>query len=351
MTISEQVARALLATGETLRAYLRNETVLGMFDFRDRINERVQQAETMNPWFTRQNILMSLRAWGDVLQPANFKRWRAMYPALPTRRESRTVAIIMAGNIPMVGFHDLCCCLLAGHNALVKLSGDDQVLIPLLGEMICEAQPELKSRITFTSGTISGFDAVIATGSNNSARYFDHYFSKYPHIIRKNRNSIAVLDGRESFSNLDELCKDIFDYFGLGCRSVSALFVPKGYDFSNFIILFDAWDHVGNHNKYRNNYDYQKSILLINKIPFIDHRNILMVKRDSVQSPMAVLHYIEYDTIEEVKGFVEMNREALQCVVCTNAITEGTTPFGKTQQPALWDYADGVDTMAFLLAL
>ncbi|MFO7723896.1 MAG: acyl-CoA reductase [Bacteroidales bacterium] len=351
MVKSEMVSEALLLAGETLRAFLRNETVLGMFDFRDRIDERVQLAEAMNPWFTRQNILMSFKAWGEVLQPAAMKRWMGRYPSISDRIDPQTVAVVMAGNIPMVGFHDLCCVLLAGHKAMVKLSGHDEVLIPLLFEIMTEAHPELKNRVVFTTGTISGFDAVIATGSNNSARYFDYYFGKHPHIIRKNRNSIAVLDGRESFSNLDELCRDIFDYFGMGCRSVSALLVPKGYDFSNLIVLFDAWDHIGNHNKYRNNYDYQKSIFIINNLPFIDHRNILLLKNDNIQSPLAVLHYREYDDTSEVKGFIEQNRDTLQCVVCTNAIVENTVQFGKTQEPSLWDYADGVDTMEFLLDL
>jgi hypothetical protein len=351
MKKNERVVEALLSTGETLRAYLRGESVLGMYDFRDRIAESMVRAQAMNPWFTQQNILLSFQAWGEALSPPAMKRWMAMYPELSSAVNPKTVAVVMAGNIPMVGFHDFCCCLLAGHNVLAKLSGDDEVLIPLVAEILCEAAPDLRNRISFTSGTIQNFDAVIATGSNNTARYFDYYFGKYPSIIRRNRNSIAVLDGRESFANLDDLCRDIFGYFGMGCRSVSALFVPRGYDFSNLTILFNAWDHVGNHHKYRNNYDYQKSILLINNTPFIDSRNIMLVGSDAVQSPLGVLHYREYDHIDEVKDFVRINADMLQCVVCNNAIAAGTVVFGKTQQPALWDYADGIDTIEFLMKL
>ncbi len=347
------VIPALLRTGDILRAFSQNKTLGDGFDFTDRILERMQKAEADNPWFTGRFIRKSLRVWGESLTRASIDRWLAPYPGISTIESGRKVkvAVIMPGNIPLAGMHDFICCLLAGHRVIARMSSDDAVLLPLIGDMLVESEPSLKTRMYFSTGQIHGFDAVIATGSDNTARYFNYYFNRLPHIIRKNRNSIAVLDNRESFSNLDELCNDIFDYFGMGCRSVSKLYVPVGYDFTNFTILFDAFDETGNHFRYRNNYDYQKSILLINRTPFIDHRNLILVRNPSLQSPLAVLHYEEYEDIGEVVSFMQENRDDLQCVVCNSDFFGDTVPFGKAQEPALWDYADGVDTLAFLLSL
>lgn len=348
-----KIIDALVITGERLHAFLYNKPAPEGFDFTERINKKINEASTVNPWFTEENIKKSLKVWSNSLKEINIYTWLERYPEIlngPTRSK-RKVAVIMAGNIPLAGFHDFLCVLLAGHKVIAKMSTDDSVLLPLLGEMLIDAEPEIKDIIITTTEQIKDFDAIIATGSNNTSRYFEYYFSKYPNIIRKNRNSLAVLEGTESFSNLDDLCSDIFDYFGMGCRSVSKLFVPKGYDFSALGLLLDAYGSIGDHHKYRNNYDYRKSIFLINKVPFLDYKNILLIKNSSLQSPLAVLHYEEYNSIDDAAQTIESDKMHIQCVVCNSDISDKAVPFGKAQEPRLWDYADGVDTIRFLLSI
>jgi len=345
--------QALKMLGETLAGWRDDQPLSGMYDFRGRIEDRIRAASVGNPWFTDEFVRMSLRSWAEALAPFNIDRWVSMYPLLQQSKPAapKTVAVIMAGNIPMVGLHDLISVLISGHQALVKLSDSDRHLIPLIVEILRESYPELNGRVKFADGFLKAFDAVIATGSDNTFRYFHHYFGKYPHIIRRNRNSMAVLDGRESFANLDDLCYDIFSYFGMGCRSVSKLFVPRGYDFDDLITLFGAWNDVGNHHHYRNNYDYRKSIMMINRIPFIDHPNVLLTENEMLTSPLAVLHYTQYDAISEVKQFVASHAGDIQCIVGNSRISNQMVSFGETQSPALWEYADGVDTLAFLVSL
>lgn len=353
MSEQEKIFAAILTLGKTLDAFLLRKAHPGNFDFTERIAERIMMTEKANAWFTHEFVIKSLKVWASTLTQRNLKTWVAKYPELSEKStiSRKKVAVIMAGNIPLVGMHDFLCCLLTGHSVIAKMSSDDAVLLPLIGDILIDSYPDLKHRMEFTCGQIKGFDAVIATGSDNTAKHFEYYFSGYPHIIRKNRNSIAVLDGNESFSNLDDLCYDIFDYFGMGCRSVSKIFVPKGYDFSNLTMLFDAFDRIGDHHKYKNNYDYQKSVLMINKIPFIDHRNLLLIKNSSLKSPLSVLHCEEYGSQFEVVDFINDNADNLQCVVCNSAIIDKTIPFGNSQSPSLWDYADGIDTVKFLLSL
>jgi hypothetical protein len=346
---------AFTALGQILEDFLQDREFLPEYSgLKEKIRNGMQQAEAANPWFSDMYIRKSFASWSKALRPEKLKRWIAAYPDLENQwgsKPMKTVAVVMAGNIPMVGLHDLLCVLLSGHRVVAKLSSDDAILLPLIGEVLMETEPQLRDRMHFTTGQINAFDAVIATGSDNTARYFEYYFGKYPHIIRKNRNSIAVLDGQESFRELDDLCNDIFDYFGMGCRSVSKIYVPAGYDFSNLTILFDAMDHAGNHHKYRNNYDYQKSVMMINRIPFIDHRNLLLVERESLKSALSVVHYGYYQDIKSLKQQIALIEDQIQCVVCYNKITNSTIPFGKTQDPELWEYADGVDTMLFLASL
>lgn len=348
-----EILKSIVILGDTLRAFLSGESLSGSFDFTERIAGRIKRAEECNPWFTEIYVRKSIKFWADSLTENSLNKWLSRYPQLneDAPANPRKVAVVMAGNIPMVGMHDFLCCLIAGHHVMAKLSSDDAQLIPLMADILVDTYPDLKNRITFTTGLIEGFDAVIATGSDNTSRYFEYYFGKYPNIIRKNRNSIAILDGTESFNNLDDLCYDIFDYFGMGCRSVSKLFVPSGYDFSNLTLLFDAFNEIGNHNKYRNNYDYRKSVLLINRTPFIDHHNLLLVENSSLKSPLAVLHYEEYEKQDYVAAFIGQHRQELQCVVCNNEIVNSTTPFGHAQRPVLWDYADSIDTLQFLFSL
>ena len=249
-----------------------------------------------------------------------------------------------AGNIPFVGFHDFLCMLISGNNYIGKNASDDTLLLPWIAEELIKIEPKFKERISFVE-KLKDMDAVIATGSNNTARYFEYYFSKYPHIIRKNRNAVAVLTGDEPKEELNLLGEDIFRYFGLGCRNVSKLYVPRGYNFNGFFEAMFSYSQVMQHNKYMNNYDYNRAVFLMRQIPFLEN-NFLIIREDaSIPSPISVVHYEFYDEAEKLKENLAEHKEQIQCIVGRDYI-----PFGQGQSPALWDYADGVDTMAFLLS-
>jgi hypothetical protein len=253
----------------------------------------------------------------------------------------------LAGNIPLVGFHDFLSVLITGHKALIKTSSNDQHLLPFLAKYLIAVEPEFADAITFTEGKLEGFDAVIATGSNNTARYFEYYFKDKPAIIRKNRNSAAILTGNESREELVGLGEDIFRYFGLGCRNVSKLFVPQGYDFKNFFEAIYEYKDVIFYDKYANNYDYNKAVFLMSNFKLLDNE-FLTIKEDSgYASPISSVFYEYYDNLDTLKQKLEAEQDQLQCVV-SNKLTENSIPFGQTQKPGLLDYADNVDTIAFL---
>jgi hypothetical protein len=259
----------------------------------------------------------------------------------------------MAGNIPMVGFHDLLAVLLSGNFAVIKLSGDDKHLLPFVTKILCTIEPAYKERIEFREGRLSEIDAVIATGSNNSARYFEYYFGKIPHIIRKNRNSVAVLSGDEPPEELKKLGADIFSYFGLGCRNVSKLFIPKGYDLNLFFNAIFSYQEIINHNKYANNFDYNRAVYLMGKDKegLLENGFLFLVKSLEYASPVAVIFYEYYDDIALVNAKLTSDKEQIQCIVSNIQAIQNRIPFGKAQQPELWDYADNVDTMEFLIGL
>jgi len=252
----------------------------------------------------------------------------------------------------VVGFHDILCVVAAGHIALIKLSSQDQRLIPYLLQKLTELEPGFLGQFEFIE-RLEGFDAIIATGSNNSSRYFEYYFSKVPHIIRKNRNSIAVLSGKETTEQLHALGYDIFSYFGLGCRNVSKLFVPVQYNFSHFFESIQSFETIGNHHKYHNNYDYNKSIYLVNRVPHLDNGFLLLKQDEQSASPLAVLYYEEYRDQNSVKEKLNAICQQIQCVVAAYPLDLSIQQvnFGESQQPKLWNYADGIDTMKFLLSL
>ncbi|MFW6248395.1 MAG: acyl-CoA reductase [Bacteroidota bacterium] len=266
----------------------------------------------------------------------------------------KTVAVIMAGNIPLVGFHDMLCVLISGNRLLGKLSSQDARLPVIITEMIIEIEPEFADNVVMTNQTISDFDAVIATGSNNTSRYFEYYFRKYPHIIRKNRSSIAVLNGNETNTSIELLAHDVFQYFGLGCRNVSKIFVPKNFNIGK---LTDNWQHyekLKRHNKYMNNYDYQKAIMIVNKIPHWDNGFALLTKNPSPSSPLSVIHYEYYEDISLLKKQITQLKNQLQCISTTLKNLTEEVPIvepGKTQIPGPSDYADNIDTMNFLFSL
>lgn len=308
--------------------------------------EEVEKVKNHNGWFTKENIVYAFSQWSTLLTKEELEKWLSNYTI--DINLQKTIAIIMAGNIPLVGFHDLLAVLVTGNKALVKLSSNDKQLTPLLIQFLIEQEPTLADYIKFTTGKISNFDAVIATGSNNTARYFEYYFGKKPNIIRRNRNSVAVLDGNETPEQLHALGEDIFRYFGLGCRSISKLFVPKGYDFDQFFNAIYPYNDIVNHHKYANNYDYNKAVYLMSSFKILDNGFLILKEDESYASPIATLFYEFYENKKELENKLEIDSNKLQCIVA-GGFSKKEIDFGKTQNPSLSDYADGVDTVDFIL--
>lgn len=315
----------------------------------EQFNDIFDKAEQQNSWFTRANVTFAFKSWSEALSKNNVQQWLSQYQ-LPQTTSPKKILIIMAGNLPLVGFHDLLCVLVAGHKAIVKLSSDDRVLLPYLITQIRTFAPEWAEAVAFTDDKVTEYDAVIATGSDNTARYFEYYFGKKPHIIRKNRHSVAVLTGEETPEELQDLGKDIFLYYGLGCRSVSKLFVPQGYDFDLLFQAIYPYKDIIEEQKYANNYDYNKAVYLMSLYKLLENGFLLLKEDEHYGSPIATLFYEYYTNKEALKKKLATDREKIQCVVGHNFI-DGEIPFGQTQTPKLWDYADGVNTLTFLLNL
>lgn len=305
-----------------------------------------------NPWFIPSFIRFAYAAWADALQEDKIAKWISKYTQrTESNRAPISVAIIMAGNIPMVGLHDLICVLASGHHALIRLSSSDDHLIPAVLETLTGINAGLKDHFTLVHGPLKNFDAVIATGNNNSSRYFDYYFGKYPHIIRKNRNSVAVISGHETDEEMKKLATDIFMYFGLGCRNVSKLYLPAGLGIEEILPYFEDYAFLADHNKYRNNYDYHKSIFLINRIEHRDNGFLLAREETSPLSPISVIHTETYHSIDLLNQHIFQLRNQIQCVVSCNKEIDCAIAPGLSQLPELCDYADDTDTMDFLLNL
>jgi hypothetical protein len=307
----------------------------------------IRKAYNSNKWFTPGFTINALKSIASMMERESIEPWIIQYNAkLPDSFTNLNVGVIMAGNIPAVGFHDALCVLASGHTLVARCSSDDQLLIPFLLEILVAIEPRFKDQIIITE-RIKDIDAVIATGSNNSARYFDYYFSKYPSIVRRNRNSIAVLSGDESTEELSALGTDIFDYFGLGCRNVSKLYVPEGYILDNF---FGAIEHQSEmllqHNKYMNNYDYHRALFLLDGIDFLTNNFLIVRQNEALATPVSVIHYEYYNSMDALEAKLALQSDQIQCRVGVNGI-----PFGSTQNPTINDYADGIDTMQFLLNL
>ncbi|MDC8003988.1 acyl-CoA reductase [Aureisphaera galaxeae] len=315
----------------------------------DTDNAALLQAKAQNGWFTPDNLQFALESWGKALQQTNLESWTANY-SFSENTASKTIAIVMAGNIPLVGFHDFLSVLMSGHKVLAKLSSNDRVLLPYLAKELITIEPAFASYIRFTEDKLEGFDAVIATGSNNTARYFDYYFGKYPNIIRKNRNSVAVLTGNESKAQMEALAGDVFQYFGLGCRNVSKVYLPEDYDFDAFFNGMYAWKEIIYNDKYINNYDYNKAVYLMSDVSLLDNEFMLLKEDTQFSSPISVVFYERYKDLDHLKDHLSENQENIQCIVGQTG-WEGEIPFGEAQSPKLWDYADGVDTLKFLLEL
>ncbi|NVO09864.1 MAG: acyl-CoA reductase [Bacteroidales bacterium] len=313
----------------------------------------IQEASIHNPWFTAENVYFAIESIANLW----FKRDAlnsliAKYPRTHfTPKESKKVVVIMAGNIPFAGLHDLICVLLAGHRFLGKVSSKDGHLMAAVINMLCEINPEFSDLIELSEVTLHGFDAVIATGSDNSSRYFDYYFKNYPTIIRKHRNSIAVITGKETDDELVQLSDDIFVYFGLGCRNVSKLMVPRDYSFLSMLKAFKTWQSLDTHNKYMNNYEFQKTMNIMNLVNHIDTDFMLLKQNESIGSTVGVVHYQEYEKIEDVLIYIDNHRDELQCIVGDSELIPNAIPFGTSQSPKLDEFADGIDTIEFLSKL
>jgi len=316
------------------------------------LNDAIKAAHQQNPWFTLANIAFALNEWKEALSEQALKTWLKNYEPMIQNTESKRVAVIMAGNIPLVGFHDFMCTIIAGHSFIGKLSSTDKVLLPAIANVLCTIEPMLKQKIEFTEGILKDFDAIIATGSNNTARYFEYYFSKNPHIIRKNRNGVAVLNGNEDNEALKKLGIDICSYFGLGCRNISKVFIPEGSSPQKLYSAVEPFNKIlFDHFKYMNNHSYHRSIYLLNTTPFLDNDAFILTESAQYSSPISVLNYEFYKDIESLKEKLRQDDEQIQCIA-TDAFTDTkTVPLGSTQSPGLADYADGIDTLKFLIEL
>lgn len=306
----------------------------------------IDRACLNNPWFTSSSIKMSLDSWGNQLTKSTLHAWLDPYKLLEPIKVYN-ILVVMAGNIPLVGFHDLLAVLISGHKLTLKLSSNDSVLIPVIIKILTDINPGFKSRINIINEIrCVSFDVVIATGSDTSTSYFNYYFNKSSNIIRGSRSSIAILDGKESEKDLNRLTNDIFSFFGLGCRSVSKLLVPKGYDFDLLFGSFYRYSYFLEHTKYANNYDYNKAMLLMGNNKFIENGFFIIKEDISLFSPVGMIYYEYYNNYEYVDSFISKNKNKLQCIISRKHI-----PFGSSQNPNLWDYADDVDTIEFLRSL
>lgn len=312
------------------------------------LTQKLNLAEQHNAWFNQENLNFAISNWADALTLSNIEKWLSNYQL--DERVPKTVAVIMAGNIPLVGFHDFLCVLISGHRIVVKQSSNDMHLLPYIATYLEEVEPWFQGKISFYKDKLPEYDAVIATGSTNTARYFEYYFASKPNIIRKNRNSVAILTGEETAEQLYALGKDIFTYYGLGCRSVSKLFVPQNYNFDAFFEAIYPYHDIIHQNKYANNYDYNKAVYLMSLYDMLENGFLMLKEDQGYGSPIATLFYEHYADEDSLKQKLIAERDQLQCVV-SNGWIEDEIPFGKTQEPELWDYADHLDTLKFLLGL
>ncbi|SHF85940.1 acyl-CoA reductase [Chryseobacterium sp. OV279] len=341
MNIENQVL-GLIKLSEYIKEFLAKDSA----DYNDHDNEfesLLKRSEIENPWFTMENQKFALNEWTQLLTQENINNWIGNYSV---SKASKRVGLILAGNIPLVGFHDVISVVLSGHIPLIKLSSKDKRMVPFLLEKWNE----------FSGGTIpfefverlENFDAVIATGSNNTARYLEYYFKDHLSIIRKNRTSAAVLKGDETPEELQLLAEDIFRYFGLGCRNVTRIFIPEDFVIDRLFESFTGFQDIINHHKYANNYDYNRAVYLLNRDLFWDNNFVMLKEDDKLFSPLSVINFSRYSSLDEVKSFLAENEGDIQCIVAKEELGLDSIPFGEAQHPALDTYADNVDTMKFL---
>lgn len=348
MTLAEK-NNILFRLGKILHALGKNEAWPGYNlginqEEYENLNELIERVHIYNGWFKEIEVRRALSGIASWLTKERLESWQSRYPI--KEGNAKRVAIIMAGNIPLVGFHDFISVFLSGNKALVKLSSEDRHLFPALIKVMSLFHDRIEDEVDIYDEKLEDFDAVIATGSDNSSRYFESYFGKYPNIIRKNRTSLALLSGDESKDELFALGHDIFDFYGLGCRNVSQIWIPEDFEINQFFESIYGHNEIINHNKYANNYDYNKAVYLMNKETLLDNGFLLLKEDSSLNSPLAVLHYQRYKCIDQFEDFISKQEDQIQCVV-----GKGYLPFGSAQKPSIDDYADGVDTMEFLTGL
>lgn len=319
----------------------------------DEILNWAARARNQNGWFTEDNVISALEGIANnflqkeqlqaLVETGQFNIETGQCPVSTIKK----IGVVMAGNIPVVGFHDMLCVVMAGHCALLKLSSSDTALMTAMINKLYEINPEMKDYIQIAD-KLNGADAFIATGSDNSSKFFEYYFSKKPNIIRRNRTSVAVLTGEENKIDLANLGNDIFQYFGLGCRNVSKMYVPDGYDFTNFFESIEYWNTILIHHKYNNNYDYNKSIYLVNQVPHFDNGFLLLKEDESLTSPISVIFYEKYHSKKHLEALLKANEDKIQCIVAKEGLLPNAFPFGQAQAPKITDFADGINTMEFL---
>jgi hypothetical protein len=307
------------------------------------------RVENKNSWFTPDQTRNALDSIAGLLEEGLIKKWLNNYD-IPDKPHAKSIGLLMAGNIPAVGYHDFMCILLSGHEAHVKLSSSDDVLIPWLAGELMEIYPEFRSKIIFED-MLKGKEAYIATGSDNSARYFNYYFGKFPSIIRKNRTSVGILDGREQKEDFQALAQDVFQYYGLGCRNVAKLYINHKGQLEDFLMSLEGLDFLPDHHKYYNNYEYNKSIYLVNCESHLDNGFLLLKESEALVSPISVLYYEFYSDLKNLEKKIYAQSHKIQCIVSKSGWYPQSVDFGKAQRPTLSDYADHVDTMEFLTNL
>jgi hypothetical protein len=337
---------SLVQFGKFLRSFLDSDSWPGFqsgVDQRefDNFKSSTEKAESNNAWFSRKMIRLSMESWAKNLSEDNIDKWMSKYD-VPSSI-NKNVLIICAGNLPLVGFHDIVCCILLNINAQVKLSKNDNVLIPAILNVLYLFDSELQDRIKICNEKPDNYNYVIATGSNNSNRYFEYYFGKFPHIFRRNRTSIAVVHSEISDDQLKSLSHDMLQYYGLGCRSVTKLYLPEKFSLDRIYNSVFNYKDLINHNKYMNNYDYNRSIFLMGKKLFFDNGFLILKEDKSLFSPISVVNFEYYSSMETLEKELNVLSNEIQC-----RVGEGGIPFGTAQKPELWDYADGVDTIDFL---
>ncbi len=347
---TEQRIQAFVALGLEIRQLLEDPESQALNVRQQQLKKLAANLYLSNAWFSPDQVELALQGLVRLLDEDALRGWLESYKSSLDKPSAATIGVVMAGNLPAVGFHDFLCVLLSGRKITAKLSSDDRLLLPALAAMLVAIEPGFANDIHFSDGKLLPFEAIIATGSNNSSRYFEYYFAQYPRIIRRSRTSVAILNGLETEADLALLANDVFSFYGMGCRSVTHVFLPEGFSPIRFLEQCGQWSHLQHHSKFFHNYEYHRAGFLINQIAHFDN-GFLILKEDAAwQSPVAVLHYSMYTNYEDVKSEILQRREEVQVVAMLKPDKDlQAVPFGTTQMPGPADYADGVDTLQFIL--